>query len=71
MVNHGTIQLEIERLILRKFMVEDMEGCYLNWASDDKASKFFAFYPHSSRIETGDRNNLIICSIINAEFENE
>lgn len=56
MINNGTVQLETDRLILRKFVMEDVEKSYLNWASDYEASKYFAFYPHK---EKGDTENII------------
>lgn len=52
MGNNGTQQLETERLILRKFMIEDAEQSYINWASDCETSKYFAFYPHKEKSDT-------------------
>lgn len=52
MKNHGTVQLETSRLILRKFVLEDVEQSYINWASDYETSKYFAFYPHKEKSDT-------------------
>lgn len=52
MNNNGSVQLETDRLILRKFVIEDVEQSYLNWASDYEASKYFAFYPHKEKNDT-------------------
>jgi ribosomal-protein-alanine N-acetyltransferase len=52
MINNGTVQLETDRLILRKFVMGDVEQSYLNWASDYEASKYFAFYPHKEKSDT-------------------
>ena len=32
----GTQRLETDRLILRRFVIEDAEAMYQNWASDDE-----------------------------------
>ena len=40
-MNHcGTQRLETERLILRKFAVEDAAAMYNNWASDEEVAKY-------------------------------
>ena len=47
-MNHkGTILLETNRLILRKFVIEDSEAMYNNWASEDKVTKFLTWPTHS------------------------
>lgn len=53
---NGTIQIETDRLILRKFVIEDVEQSFINWASDCESSKYFAFYPHK---EMSDTENII------------
>ena len=48
-MNHkGTIKLETERLILRKFTVEDAEAMYENWASEEEVTKFLTWPPHAN-----------------------
>ena len=39
MKHKGTIILETERLILRKFKITDANCMYKNWASDDLVTK--------------------------------
>ena len=39
--NHcGTYTIETKRLLLRKFMVEDADAMFQNWASDKEVTKF-------------------------------
>lgn len=52
MKNKGTIQIETERLILRKFTMEDAENVYNNWASDDDVSRYVRWSTHKSIEET-------------------
>jgi len=40
MKHKGTVALETERLILRKFNAYDAEAVFRNWASDDAVTKF-------------------------------
>jgi len=48
-MNHlGTKQLETERLILRRFTVEDAGAMYRNWASDPEVSKYLTWPCHAS-----------------------
>ncbi|WP_288222212.1 GNAT family N-acetyltransferase [uncultured Clostridium sp.] len=44
----GTKIIETERLILRRFKMEDAEAMYKNWASDSEVTKFLTWPPHSS-----------------------
>jgi ribosomal-protein-alanine N-acetyltransferase len=47
-MNHkGTITLETERLILRRFTLDDADAMYRNWASDDEVTKFLTWPTHS------------------------
>ena len=47
-MNHkGTITLETERLILRRFYIEDADAMYKNWASDAEVTKFLTWPAHS------------------------
>lgn len=40
MEHKGTVTLETERLILRRFQLEDAQAMYRNWAADDEVTKF-------------------------------
>ncbi|MCH5208756.1 MAG: GNAT family N-acetyltransferase [Oscillospiraceae bacterium] len=44
----GTQRLETERLILRRFIIEDVEAMYKNWASDNDVTKYLIWQTHSS-----------------------
>ena len=48
MKHFGTITLETERLILRRFTIEDAESMFNNWASDDEVTKFLTWPTHRS-----------------------
>ena len=51
-MNHcGTFTIETERLLLRKFMVEDAEAMFQNWASDKEVTKFLT-WPAYTRLDT-------------------
>lgn len=42
----GTKQLETDRLILRRFVSEDADAMYRNWASDDEVTKYLVWPTH-------------------------
>lgn len=42
----GTQRIETERLILRRFVIEDAEAMYKNWASDDEVTKYLTWPTH-------------------------
>ena len=44
----GTKRLETERLILRRFTVEDAQAMFRNWASDEEVTKFLTWPAHRS-----------------------
>ena len=44
----GTKRIETERLILRKFTIEDAEDMFKNWASDNEVTKYLTWPAHSS-----------------------
>lgn len=48
MTHLGTVQLETDRLILRRFVMEDAEAMFNNWASDDDVSKYLTWPTHAS-----------------------
>ena len=41
----GTQKLETERLLLRRFVVEDAEAMFGNWASDPEVTKYLIGLP--------------------------
>lgn len=48
MKNKGTITLESERLLLRKFKLEDADEVYKNYGSDPEVSKYVVWNQHKS-----------------------
>ena len=44
----GTKRIETDRLILRRFTIEDAEPMFQNWASDPEVTKFLTWQPHQS-----------------------
>lgn len=48
MKNSGTQRIETDRLILRRYVIEDADAMYKNWASDSEVTKFLTWQPHSS-----------------------
>ncbi len=48
MKNLGAKTIETERLILRRFKMEDAEAMYKNWVTDEDVTKFLTWPPHSS-----------------------
>lgn len=48
-MNHqGTKRLETDRLILRRFTIEDAHAMFQNWASEDEVTKFLTWPTHAS-----------------------
>lgn len=43
----GTQALETDRLILRRYEIEDATAMYKNWASDSEVTKYLMWQPHS------------------------
>ena len=53
MLQHkGTVILETERLILRRFTVNDAEAMFNNWASDTEVAKYMRWNAHQDIGET-------------------
>ena len=44
----GTLRLETERLVLRRFSMDDAEAMYRNWASDPAVTEFLTWPAHTS-----------------------
>lgn len=49
MKHSGTQRLETERLVLRRFVNEDAEAMYKNWAADEEVTKYLTWPPHSNQ----------------------
>ena len=48
MQHQGTILIETDRLILRKFELNDSTAAFHNWTSDDKVTKFLRWPTHQN-----------------------
>jgi ribosomal-protein-alanine N-acetyltransferase len=48
MTHRGTVVLETERLILRRFTLDDAEAMFHNWASDSEVTKYLTWPTHES-----------------------
>ena len=46
MVHKGTVRIETERLILRRFVIDDAEAMYRNWAGEEEVVKFLTWPLH-------------------------
>lgn len=44
----GTQKIETQRLILRRFKIEDADDMYNNWASDPEVTRYLTWPVHSS-----------------------
>ena len=44
----GTKTIETERLILRRFAIEDAPAMFANWASDPEVTKYLTWQPHKN-----------------------
>jgi ribosomal-protein-alanine N-acetyltransferase len=48
MIHKGTVKLETERLILRRYVMEDAEAMFRNWVNDPDVTRFLTWKPHGS-----------------------
>lgn len=46
MEHKGTVTIETERLILRRFTIDDAEAAFKNWTSSDAVTKFLRWEAH-------------------------
>lgn len=48
MQHKGTVLIETDRLILRKFVLDDSEAAFDNWTSDTKVTEFLRWPTHAN-----------------------
>lgn len=48
MEHKGTVQIETERLILRRHVMEDAEKMFANWVTEEAVTKFLTWPPHKN-----------------------
>ncbi len=46
MIHKGTKKLHTERLLLRRFTLDDAQEMFDNWANDGEVTKFLSWQPH-------------------------
>src|SRR5512136_1544011 len=53
MLNHvGTQTIETNRVVLRKYRMNDAEDMFRNWVTDPEVSRFWGWEPHKNIEET-------------------
>ncbi len=53
MIQHkGTREISTDRLLLRRYTLNDAENMYNNWAKDPRVTKFTTWAPHASAEDT-------------------
>lgn len=58
-MNHrGTVDLQTNRLFLRKFMMDDVKPMFQNWATEEEVTKFLTWPPH----ENSDITQMVVKS---------
>ena len=50
LTHKGTIQLETERLILRRFTSADDTTMFNNWANDPEVTKYLTWQTHAANL---------------------
>ena len=48
MKHKGTVLIETDRLILRRFKLDDSDSAYQNWTSDDRVTEFLRWPTHKN-----------------------
>ena len=68
-MNHvGTVTLTTDRLILRRFTVDDAEAVYNNWTSDSEISMYMRWQHHKNIEETEEKINDWLTRYANKNF---
>ncbi len=57
MLGNGSVLLETDRLILRKFNIDDAEPMFKNWASNPEVTKYLSWFAHQTIEETKEYVN--------------
>lgn len=53
MLDHsGTVKIETERLVMRRFNIDDVDSMFNNWASDNDICKYMRWTRHENKEET-------------------
>ncbi|MBQ3264545.1 MAG: GNAT family N-acetyltransferase [Ruminococcus sp.] len=70
MDHKGTVTLETERLILRRFTPEDAQDAFCNWMSSKVVTKYLTWQPHQSVEESKEYIQSVISSCENPDHYN-
>ncbi len=65
-MNKGTVNLETERLVLRKIILDDYEDIFNTWTNDFNVSKYVTWNVHKNPLETKKLTNYWV-----NDYENE
>lgn len=57
LTHKGTITIETDRLVLRRFKEEDALLMFKNWAADPKVTRFLSWKPHEDIEVTKEKVN--------------
>ena len=68
MKHKGTVKIETERLLLRRFLHSDAKESFYNWTNDEKVIKFLKWTKHKNVNETKDILSLWISKYSNENF---
>lgn len=68
MQHKGTITIETDRLMLRRFNHDDVDAVFQNWTGDDKVTKFLRWPTHENKAVTKDVLSDWISQYSNASF---
>lgn len=52
MLHGGTVRIETERLVLRRFRPEDGAAAFANWTSDARVTRYLRWPTHENRETT-------------------
>ena len=70
MEHKGTKRLETERLILRRFVTEDADAMFRNWACKEEVTKYLTWPPHANADATRELLATWISQYENPSFYN-
>lgn len=68
MRHQGTVKIETDRLVLRRFTMEDADIMYRNWASDDEVTQYLSWPTHADVNVTRSVIERWVQSYANSDF---
>lgn len=70
MEHKGTVTIETERLILRRFTTDDAEAAFKNWTSSDTVTKYLRWQAHKDITVTRDYINFNLDNYDKTDYYN-